>query len=110
MLAENIPYGLLSRFNQHDYISFVLLEIAYKCGNKELANKIKTSLAKDLQQQLAYFANVGNMTVNELMQATQELLMNKGDNLTNAQKNMFTEIRQAIAMNEGLRNLETIYK
>ena len=110
MSAQNIPYGLLSRYNQHDYISFVLLEIAYKCGNKELATKIKASLAKDLQQQLAYFANVGNMTVNELMQATQELLMNKGDNLTNAQKNMFTEIRQAIAMNEGLRNLEIAYK
>jgi len=110
MSAQNMPYGLLSRYNQHDYISFLLIEIAYKCGDKELATKIKTSLAKDLQQQLAYFANVGNMTVNELMQATQELLSNKGDNLTNAQKNMFTEIRQAIALNEGLRNIEIAYK
>jgi len=110
MSAQNMPYGLLSRYNQHDYISFLLIEIAYKCGDKELATKIKTSLAKDLQQQLAYFANVGNMSVNELMQATQELLSNKGDNLTNAQKNMFTEIRQAIALNEGLRNIEIAYK
>ena len=110
MSSQNMPYGLLSRYNQHDYISFLLIEIAYKCGDKELATKIKTSLAKDLQQQLAYFANVGNMTVNELMQATQELLSNKGDNLTNAQKNMFTEIRQAIALNEGLRNIEIAYK
>jgi hypothetical protein len=110
MLAENIPYGLLSRYNQHDYISFLLLEVAFKCGNKEVANKIKTSLAKDIQQQLAYFAYLGNMSVNELIQATQELLMNKGDNLTNSQKNMFTEIRQAIALNEGLRNIEIAYK
>ena len=110
MLEENLPYGLLSRYNQHDYTSFLLLEVAYKCGNKEVANKIKTSLAKDLQQQLAYFANVGDMSVSELLQATQELLMNKGDNLTNAQKNMFTEIRQAIALNEALRNLEIAYK
>jgi hypothetical protein len=50
------------------------------------------------------------MSVSELLQATQELLMNKGDNLTNAQKNMFTEIRQAIALNEALRNLEIAYK
>jgi hypothetical protein len=110
MLSENIPYGLMSRYNQHDYISFLLLEIAYKCGNKEVATKIKTSLAKDLQQQLAYFANIGNMSVNELMQATQELIVNKGDNLTNSQKNMFTEIRQAIALNEAMRNLEIVYK
>ena len=110
MLAENIPYGLLSRYNQHNYTSFLLLEVAYKCGNKEIVNKIRTSLAKDLQQQLAYFAYIGDMSVTELMQGTQELLMNKGDNLTNSQKNMFTEIRQAIAINEALRNLEIAYK
>ena len=50
------------------------------------------------------------MSANELTQAAQDLLTNKGDNLNNAQKNMFNEIRQAIGLNEGIRNLEILYK
>jgi hypothetical protein len=108
--TENVPYGLTSRFNQHDYISFLMLEAAYKCKDNALINKIKEPLAKDLQQQLAYYALMGNMSVSELTQAVQDLMMSKGDNLNNAQKNMYNEIRQAIGLNEGLRNLETVYK
>ncbi len=110
MLAENMPYGLLSRFNQHDYISFLLLEVAYKCGDKALAIKIKESLSKDLQQQIAYYAYIGGMSAPEMSQAVQDLLTNKADNLTNSQKNMFNEIRQAFGLNEGIRNLEILYK
>jgi len=110
MLAENMPYGLLSRFNQHDYISFLLLEVAYKCGDKALASKIKESLSKDLQQQIAYYAYIGGMSAPEMSQAVQDLLTNKADNLTNSQKNMFNEIRQAFGLNEGIRNLEILYK
>jgi len=110
ILSENFPYGMISRQNQHNTISVQLLEIAYKSGDKKLAAKISSSLGKDLQQQMAYYAYLGKMSVPELTQAVQDLLANKGDNLNNAQRNMFLEIRQSIMLLDYLRSIEAMNK
>ena len=54
MLEENFPYGMVSRNQQHNYISHLLVQAAYVAGDTVLAAKITRSLTKDLQQKLIY--------------------------------------------------------
>lgn len=55
MLEENFPYGMVSRFQQHNYVSMLMLQASYACGDTILAAKITKSVKKDLQQQIAYY-------------------------------------------------------
>ncbi|HMI79872.1 MAG TPA: DUF2723 domain-containing protein, partial [Ferruginibacter sp.] len=55
MLDENFPYGMVSRNQQHNYISLLLLQAAYASGADSLITKITKSLKKDLEQQLIYY-------------------------------------------------------
>jgi hypothetical protein len=110
LLVENFPYGLVSRQNQHNTISIQFLEAAYKAGDKKLAAKVSASLSKDLNEQLAYYAYIGGMSIPEMNQAVQDLMSNKADNLNNAQRQMFMEIRQALILMDYLRGLEAVNK
>ena len=110
LLAENFPYGLVSRQNQHNTISIQFLEAAYKAGDKKLAAKVSASLSKDLNEQLAYYAYIGGMSIPEMNQAVQDLMSNKADNLNNDQRGMFMEIRQALVLMDYLRGLEAVNK
>ena len=58
MLEENFPYGMVSRFQQHNYISLQFLEACYKAGDTALAQKVSRSVKKDLEQQMNYYANL----------------------------------------------------
>ncbi len=55
MLDENIPYGMVSRFQQHNQIAMQMLYASYKAGDMQLADKISKSLKKDMEQQVAYY-------------------------------------------------------
>ncbi len=52
---ENIPYAMVSRYNGHNQTGLIYLEACYKAGKKELAEKIRTSIRKDLEQQKKYY-------------------------------------------------------
>ena len=54
MLDENFPYGMVSRGQQHNQFSVQMLIAAYKAGDSALAQKIYSSLKKDLDQQHDY--------------------------------------------------------
>lgn len=110
LLEENIPYAMVSRQNQHNTISVQFVEASYRAGDKKLAAKVAAALMKDISEQLAYYAYLGDMSVPELLQAVQDILSNKADNLSNEQRQIFIEIRQAIIIQEYLRNLESMYK
>ena len=110
LLEENIPYAMVSRQNQHNTISVQFVEASYRAGDKKLAAKVSAALMKDISEQLAYYAYLGDMSVPELLQAVQDILSNKADNLSNEQRQIFIEIRQAIIIQEYLRNLESMYK
>jgi hypothetical protein len=110
LLTENFPYAMVSRQNQHNTVTVQFLEAAYKSGDKKLAQKVAAALNKDLSEQLSYYAYLGNMSVVELQQAVQDIMANKADNLSNEQRLMFMEIRQAIIIQEYLRGLETMNK
>ncbi|HTB99239.1 MAG TPA: hypothetical protein VK705_01010, partial [Ferruginibacter sp.] len=58
MLDENFAYGMVSRFQQHDYISMQFLLAAYKADDSTLAAKVTRSLKKDLEQQINYASNL----------------------------------------------------
>ena len=58
MLQENFPYGMVSRNQQQNYISIVMLQAAYAAGDTVLAAKITKSVKKDLEQQLTYYASL----------------------------------------------------
>jgi hypothetical protein len=58
MLEENFPYGMVSRYQQHNYISLQFLEACYKAGDTVLAQKVGRSVKKDLEQQINYYNNL----------------------------------------------------
>ena len=60
MLQENFPYGMVSRNQQQDYISLLMLQASYAAGDTVLAAKITKSLKKDLEQQLSYYASLND--------------------------------------------------
>jgi hypothetical protein len=110
MLAENFPYAMVSRQNQHNTATVQFLEAAYKAGDKALAAKVSAALKKDIEEQLSYYAYLGKMSVAELSQGVQDIMSNKADNLSNEQRQMFLEIRQAIIIQEYMRGLEAMNK
>ena len=66
MLEENMPYGMVSRYQQQNRTSLMVLEAAYRNEAKELTEKISKSVKKDLNQQMDYYAALGGMTRQEL--------------------------------------------
>jgi hypothetical protein len=55
MLEENFPYGMVSRNQQQNYISLMMLQASYAAEDTVLAAKITKSLKKDLEQQISYY-------------------------------------------------------
>jgi hypothetical protein len=110
MHIENMPYGLVSRGNQHNMVSVQLVEAAYKADDQQLAGRITTAVRKDLDEQLAYYAYLGDMSVQEMRQAVQDILENKADNLSNRQKGVFQEMRMAFGLKDYLDNIERSFK
>lgn len=110
MLAENLPYAMVSRQNQHNTITVQFLEAAYRAEDKKLAEKVGAALKKDISEQLSYYAQLGGMSVAELTQAVSDIMSNKADSLTNDQRQMFMEIRQALIIQDYIRRLEVVNK
>lgn len=52
---ENLPYGHVSRYGMHNQTGLMYLEAAYKAGNRELAEKIRQGVRKDIEEQRAYY-------------------------------------------------------
>lgn len=76
MVQGNLPYGLVSRYNLHNQTSIMLLEAAYRAGDKDLVKKISGSVKKDLDEQMAYYQSVGERRAEGLfveMQYAQRL-------------------------------------
>jgi hypothetical protein len=77
ILTENHPYAMVSKNNQHNYMSFKFLEAAYKAGDKELSDRIAKSLQKDFQQQLSYYESLSDSKKEAMaseIQGAQQLL------------------------------------
>lgn len=51
----SLPYAMTSRYNSHNQTALLYLEACYKAGKMDLAEKIRTELRKDLEQQQKYY-------------------------------------------------------
>lgn len=120
MLTENMPYAMVSRYNNQNATSFNLLQAAYLNDYKELSAKISKELTKDLDQQMAYFASLGSMSEQELEAILFQYfsLRNKRDAsadgyvqnaLQGRQIGMVSEILQAFSLQQQLKGLNTQY-
>jgi hypothetical protein len=58
--TNNMPYAMASRYNTHNQTALMYLEAAYKAGHTQLANKVKTAILKDLNDQKAYYDYMRN--------------------------------------------------
>ncbi len=58
MLQENMPYGLVSRYQQQNQFSLQFLQAALLAEDTKLAEKVSSALLKDMQQQAAYYQNL----------------------------------------------------
>ncbi len=61
----NLPYAMVSRYNNHNQTGLIYLEGCYKAGKTELAEKVRLAIRKDLEQQRAYYIamNGGNQPI-----------------------------------------------
>jgi hypothetical protein len=103
--AVDMPYGLVSRGNQHNIISISLMEAAYKAGYTDMADRINRDVKRDIEQQLSYYAALGHMSQQELQQNMQT-----PDELNARQKNLYSEIDQSYRIQGYLGYLESKYK
>ena len=79
MLEQNFPYGMVSRGQQHNYTSMIMLQAAYRADDTKLAEKINNALKKDLEQQMAYYGVLNDNRRNNLSNeeaSAQNLLKN----------------------------------
>jgi hypothetical protein len=58
MLPENMPYGMVSRNQQHNQISLQFAYAAYRAGDKALGDKVSNIVRKDVEQQRSYYQNL----------------------------------------------------
>jgi hypothetical protein len=89
MLEENIPYGMVSRYQQHNQIAMQLLYAAYKAGDNELAVKINKSLRKDMEQQASYYGGLSD---------------NKRDALSSEEERNANLLRGLMGMEQQFKN------
>jgi hypothetical protein len=88
MLDENFAYGMVSRYQQHNYISLQFLEACYKAGDTVLADKVTRSVKKDLEQQINYYSHLDE----------------------NKQEQFRSDHEQAINFLRGMQQMEAMYK
>jgi hypothetical protein len=63
---DNMPYGMTSnRGNMHNIYSLQFLQACYAAGDRSLAKKVADSIKSDLQQQLSYYASLGDATTSQ---------------------------------------------
>jgi hypothetical protein len=70
--GDNVPYGMASRYEWHNYTSQSLLQAAYQSGALDIAAKISKQLNKDLNEQADYYAALGDIPKPKLQQVLSE--------------------------------------
>ncbi|MBN8786436.1 MAG: DUF2723 domain-containing protein [Terrimonas sp.] len=102
--TQNMPYGMVSRDNQQNVVSLSMAEAAYSSDYKELGDKILQAVKKDIEQQMNYYAALGNMPVQELIQQMQN-----PDALSNKQRGLYSEIERTFQIQSYLAYIEGKY-
>jgi hypothetical protein len=113
--GTNIPYGLASRYEWHNYTSQSLLQAAYQSGAFDIAAKISRQLNKDLNEQADYYAALGDIPKPKLQQVLSEY--NSRRYMEQAQQKNYQSdefaknnlsARQSILIEEMIRTFEML--
>ncbi len=91
ILPDNLPYAMVSRYGSHNQNAIQYLEACYKAGKKDVAEKVRLALRKDLEQQKAYYIAMNGGNLPDLTRLGQ-------DNNTSMFRAMITEYQ----INEAL--------
>lgn len=115
MLEENFAYGMVSRSQFHNYVTVQFLEASYRAGDTALAQKVSRSLKKDLEQQMKYYAALGEMSTSELEQAIGRIkYVQERDNfvsgLPNKLRPIYDDAERAYSFLKGIEAMEQQYK
>jgi hypothetical protein len=81
------------------------MEAAYEADYKELGDRVLKDLKKDIDQQLKYYAALGNMSVQEMTQHLQD-----PEGLSAKQRTLYSEIDQTFRVQNYLSFVEGKYK
>lgn len=103
---ENLPYGMASRYSQHNQTGIMLVEAYYKTGKLDQARKVAADIQKDITSQRNYYnylklekpnyyAGMENTEVilNEIMGEVLKAVEEHYDPLKKADKNKEQEIK-----------------
>ncbi len=118
MLQEDFAYGMVSRFQQHDYISLQFLEACFKAGDTALAEKVSKSVKTDLQQQMTYYAKLGDMSLDEFEKGVNQSIQiryqmerdNFLGNLTTKLRFVYDDAERGFQFLKMLEAMEQQYK
>ncbi|MCO5240204.1 MAG: DUF2723 domain-containing protein [Chitinophagaceae bacterium] len=102
--VENMPYAMVSRNNQQNIVAISVMEAAYEAEDKELGDRVLKDIKKDIDQQLRYYAALGGMSVQEMMQHIQD-----PDGLSAKQRTLYGEIDQTFRVQNYLSFIESKY-
>lgn len=91
ILSDNLPYAMVSRYGSHNQNAIQFLEACYKADKKDVAEKVRLALRKDLEQQKAYYIAMNGGNLPDLTRLGQ-------DNNTSMFRAMITEYQ----INEAL--------
>lgn len=102
--VANMPYAMVSRSNQQNIVAISLMEAAYEAEYKELGDRVLKDIKKDIDQQLRFYAALGNMSVQEMMQQLQN-----PEGLSKKQRSLYSEIDQTFRVQNYLGFVESRY-
>jgi hypothetical protein len=88
MLQENMPYGMISRYNSHNRVSLLFLQACYSSDDKALAGKVLNSIRKDLQQQTKFYNSLS---------PSRQALMQQDIRITESYLQELTRIEQSFS-------------
>lgn len=101
---ENLPYGMASRYSQHNQTGLLLAEAYYKAGKLDQARKVSGAIRKDVEGQKSYYNHLqannpeyyqglqGEIQWNEVIGVALDAIEQQYDPLKKAQKNPAQEI------------------
>ena len=103
MLEENFPYGMVSRNQQQNYISMMMLQASYAAEDTVLISKITKSLKKDLEQQISYYNSLDENRLGSFDYVTDQSGRKGGDKNTAEQFLMrIMQMEQQFKVQSGL--------
>ncbi|HRH59814.1 MAG TPA: DUF2723 domain-containing protein, partial [Chitinophagaceae bacterium] len=116
IMQENMPYGMVSKYNSHNEASIDLLRAARMAGDSALMNKIAASVRKDLTQQSEYYARLGGMSEPALTAIITEYFnkINQGVFQSQSQAEQFLrdklDVKQVALNYEIIRNFQLLQR